>query len=863
MNALVTLMKYFGHNDFRPGQQEIIDEITKGTNILAVLPTGAGKSVCYQIPALISENYSIVISPLIALMKDQVDSLNKVNEIAAFINSTQTFYETEKVLQDIKYGKIKIVYIAPEKLENPEFAEKLKNLNPEFLFIDEAHCISEWGHNFRPSYAKLKNFIEFSGIKKISAFTATATPEVVKDIIKQLALKNPKIVVKGFERDNLFLNVEITKKKNERCLQLYQQFRNPAIIYTSSRKKAEELTSFLKMNKILCEYYHAGLDSIIRKNIQEDFIEDRLPLIIATNAFGMGIDKKDIRLVIHYNSTGSIENYYQEIGRAGRDGKNSHTFLLFDESDVHIHNYFISNSYPTKDIIKKIYNAICDSAQIAIGMTSEKEIPVNIGYIKLHTKEDISNPILNSALKYLEDAGYLKINSAFKSTNKIRILFDESRLKKFIKTTSNELMRDSLLHLLRNYGKMIFLKLSIVNLLHLQSETGLTSEETIDTLKSLEFLGIIEFSKANGKESLSIITPRVRAEDLKLNYKLINELYISSKQKLDKMVDFVYSNECRFKFILNYFGEVDNSYACGRCDNCITKSGVDNNSLFYIKDKVESLLLDNNLSLNEKQIIGILLGTISTVDYRNNQHFNLLANYKKENISTAIRLLVKENKIKVKKKGSTTLYFTEKLEPDLLETTSEKLDSNFEQDLELFHLLREARDKSSKKFLQLPNIICSNDLLAKVSQQKPKTKTELLSIRGFNERMFIKLGNDFLEILNSYDRTSNNDRKTKINSLPQNIVETFNLLQKKYSLQEIAKLRKLNEAVISMQIETIIEYSPETDISSIIEKEKLEMVKKIYIEGKRGLKEIKEALPKDFSYPMIRIALAKISHQIE
>jgi len=189
MNSFEALSKYFGYEEFRPGQQEIINEIIQGKNVLAVLPTGAGKSICFQIPALISDNYSIVISPLIALMKDQVDSLNKSNEVAAFINSTQSFYETEKVLQDIHFGKIKIVYVAPERLENPEFAARLKNLNPQYLFIDEAHCISEWGHNFRPSYTKLKDFIEFTGIKKISAFTATATPEVVKDIVKQLRLK--------------------------------------------------------------------------------------------------------------------------------------------------------------------------------------------------------------------------------------------------------------------------------------------------------------------------------------------------------------------------------------------------------------------------------------------------------------------------------------------------------------------------------------------------------------------------------------------------------------------------------------------------------------------------------------------------
>jgi len=864
MITISALTKYFGYKEFRPGQQEIIDEIIKGKNVLAVLPTGAGKSICFQIPALVSENYSIVISPLIALMKDQVDALNRSSEIAAFINSTQSFYETEKVLHDIHFGKIKIVYVAPERLENPEFAARLKNLNPQYLFIDEAHCISEWGHNFRPSYTKLKDFIEFTGIKKISAFTATATPEVVKDIVKQLGLKNANIIIKGFERDNLFVNVEIVKKKKERCLELVHQFKTPAIIYTSSRKKTEELAEYLKHNKVKCEYYHAGLDPIIRKKIQEDFIEDRLPLIIATNAFGMGIDKKDIRLVIHFNSPGSIENFYQEIGRAGRDGKNSHTFLLYEDSDVYIHEYFISNSYPTKEIIKNIYNALCDSAQIAIGMKSDKQIPINLGYIKLHTKQDISGAILNSALKYLEDAGYIGLNSAYKSVNKIKILFTETRLKSFIKSTSNELMRDVLLNFIRNIGKEIFSKQTNIDLFRLQSETGLTKHETEDTLINLEFLGILEFSKADGKESISLIKPRIRAEELKLNYKLINELYISSKQKLDLMVDFVYSNDCRFSYVLKYFGEDADNYKCGKCDNCLKQNGSTENSISYIKEKIEDLLKEELIGITEKQIIDVLLGKSKNFEQMKNHHFNSLLNYKKEDISNAIRILISENKIQQKLEGRNKILFASKndFQNEAVSETVISLKKDFEENLELYHILRELREKASKMFLQSANIICPDELLAKISQQKPKTKSELFGIPGFNERMFNKVGNVFLELINSFDTGKVTPKAAAKIIIPQNIIETYNLLQKKYSLQEIAKLRKLNEAVISMQIETILEYIPETDISSIMSKERLDLITDNFRKGKKGLKELKEALPKDFSYPLIRIALAKILHQI-
>ena len=397
-----------------------------------------------------------------------------------------------------------------------------------------------------------------------------------------------------------------------------------------------------------------------------------------------------------------------------------------------------------------------------------------------------------------------------------------------------------------------------------QSETGLTKQETNETLTNLEFLGILEFFKADGKESISLIKPRVRVEELKLNYKLINELYISSKQKLDKMVDFVYTDDCRFKFILKYFGENAIDYSCGKCDNCLKQNGSTEYSKEYVNEKVEELLNEDHHELTEKQISDILIGKVTDSEQNKSKLFGSLSNYKKEDIFQALRFLVSEDRIEQKKQGRSKLYF---ISVDGLTINEEILSHNSlidktEKNLELFHVLREVREKTSKKFLQSPNIICSDDLLAKISQQKPKTKTELLSIFGFNERMYNKLGNDFLEIINSFELDTEKSDKKKELLIPTNIIETYNLLKKKYSLQEISKLRKLNEAVISMQIETILSYVPETEIDSIIDIKKLNLVNDKYKNGITGLKELKDSLPKDFSYPMIRIALAKISHQV-
>jgi len=404
MNPTEALKYYFHYDTFRHGQEEIIENILRGENILAVLPTGAGKSICFQIPALISPNFSIVISPLIALMKDQVDSMNIDQLNASFINSTMDFREIEQVLQNIAYGRIKILYVAPERLENMAFAERIKKLNPEFLFVDEAHCISEWGHNFRPSYSKIKDFINFVGITKISAFTATATPEVVKDIVLQLGFTDPKIFVRGFERENLFINAIVTKKKNEKCIELISRYKTPAIIYCASRKKAEEAADYINFHKIKCSYYHAGLQSEIRKKIQEDFLNDEIQVICATNAFGMGINKKDIRLIIHYNTPGSIENYYQEIGRAGRDGKPAQIILFYALKDRELPEVFIEGGRPSiykyEKVIRAIKTELLGEREI-LRRTNFKQTQIRVIKADL-IEQGIAREVLNGKSKMLE-----------------------------------------------------------------------------------------------------------------------------------------------------------------------------------------------------------------------------------------------------------------------------------------------------------------------------------------------------------------------------------------------------------------------------------------------------------------------------
>ncbi|MFA7319772.1 MAG: RecQ family ATP-dependent DNA helicase [Parcubacteria group bacterium] len=339
------LQKYFNFNGFRAGQREIVEAIVSGRDTVALMPTGGGKSLCYQLPATLLPGLTVIISPLIALMKDQVDALRARGIVATFLNSSITTEEAAARLAEIKSGRTKILYIAPERLAAPNFARQFSELDIDFLAVDEAHCVSQWGHDFRPDYLNIKQHIRL--LKKrpiVAAFTATATPEVKVDIISRLGLSDPAVFVRGFDRPNLKFFVQKNLKPKERYLEvlrLIKSIKGSGIVYALTRKETEFLADFLNKHKISAAAYHAGLAASKREKIQNDFMENRFKVIVATVAFGMGVDKADVRFVIHLGMPGSLEGYYQEAGRAGRDSEEAFCILLHSKKDTNMHNFFL------------------------------------------------------------------------------------------------------------------------------------------------------------------------------------------------------------------------------------------------------------------------------------------------------------------------------------------------------------------------------------------------------------------------------------------------------------------------------------------------------------------------------------------
>ncbi len=404
-DALTSLHRHFGFDEFREGQREVIGAILAGKDAVVVMPTGSGKSLCYQLPAMMLDGATLVVSPLIALMKDQVDALHARGLPATFINSSIPWGEQAARIDALRRREYKLVYVAPERFRSERFLEALRSINTSLFAVDEAHCISTWGHDFRPDYLRLKSVIQSlngtSGSPQTLALTATATPYVRSDIIQQLGLNKPETFVSGFDRPNLTIDVVHTEREREkiaRIKRLAKTHDGSGIIYASTRKAVEQVATELELQGLRVTAYHAGMNDSVRVRAQEDFMTGRTQMIVATNAFGMGIDKSDIRFVAHYQMPGSIEAYYQEIGRAGRDGLPSSCVLLFNYADKNTHDFFIEGSYPSNEIVHDVYDALVATGQKRIEL-SASEITKRAG-----ARNEMA---VQSALYLLERAGHI------------------------------------------------------------------------------------------------------------------------------------------------------------------------------------------------------------------------------------------------------------------------------------------------------------------------------------------------------------------------------------------------------------------------------------------------------------------------
>ncbi len=555
------LKLHYGFSEFRSGQQEALENILRKKDTLVIMPTGGGKSLIYQLPALVLEGVTVVVSPLIALMKDQVDFLNSVGIPATFINSSISPQEAKERIEKIQGGFYKLLYIAPERFNNQEFVKLLENIKVDLFAVDEAHCISEWGHDFRPSYTRLNQAINILGKPPVVALTATATPEVREDIIKQLDLSGPAQIVTGFRRPNLQLGVARLSEtqKASAVLSSVRSLEEPrGIIYVGTRAKVDELTQILLQEDFKAVAYHAGMEAEERKWVQEKFMKDEVDIIIATNAFGLGIDKKDIRFIIHHNTPGTVEAYYQEAGRAGRDGRSSFCLLFFSPKDRHLQEFFIQGDNPSPETILEVYDILLSYEQEQILFTYSE--------IGEALSDNVPEMAIGTSLKILEKNGLLRRSREKAGNAYLKAKEDFKTIEKKISPKAQK-QTEAWAFLKEKYGDELT-QGAYFSWEEVADLTGVKKETLKRLARSLSEKGVLEYCPPFRGTEVRILQ-RLSREDTDLDYSSLKEKRKRAYEKLDKIEDYIYHSGCRQEFILNYFGDRE-AAPCGKCDNCLS-----------------------------------------------------------------------------------------------------------------------------------------------------------------------------------------------------------------------------------------------------------------------------------------------------
>ncbi len=559
------LKKYWGYDQFRPFQEEIIQSVLSGKDCLALLPTGGGKSLCYHVPALMQDGLCLVITPLIALMNDQVNNLKKRGIPALAISSAMSFVEVSKTLKNAIYGNFKFLYVSPERLETELFLEYLPSMKLSLIAVDEAHCISQWGYDFRPSYLRIAKLREHFPNVPILALTASATLEVQKDISEKLLFKTDATQFQqSFERPNLSYSVFELSSKQNKLLTVLKNVKGSSIVYCKSRKRTKEVAELLQLNGISADFYHAGLKSDVRTKKQEDWIQNKTRVICCTNAFGMGIDKPDVRVVVHYDVPDALENYYQEAGRAGRDGKKSYAVLFFNTGEVDELKKQTDVRFPTREEIIKVYVALCNSFQLAEGCGEGHTYDFDINTFAKNFK--LNAFLINQVLKIFEQEEWIQYSEQFFSPSSVVFTSNRKELEIFEKEFPDY---DAVIKgLLRSYDG-IFDYPSSINETALAKFVQIKKEKLIELLHQIHQGGVIEYVPQKEQPQIKFLLNRISGNDLRPNMPMILQRKKAFEKRLDAMIKFLQEKvECRSKIIGEYFND-STVRECGICDNCL------------------------------------------------------------------------------------------------------------------------------------------------------------------------------------------------------------------------------------------------------------------------------------------------------
>ena len=555
------LKLYWGFEQFRTLQENIVDDVIYGHDVLALLPTGGGKSICFQVPGIAREGITVVVSPLIALMQDQVNNLQKRGIRARAITSSMSYREIDITLDNARFGGLDFLYTSPERLTTRLFIERFKQMNVGLIVVDEAHCISEWGHDFRPSFLEIFKLREMHPEVPMIALTATATKKVREDIVHQLQLRHPKVHEASFTRDNLSYECYRSSNKTEAILKFCKENDTCGIVYCQTRKSVKEIARVLFANKISVGIYHGGLESKDREIMLNDWMSGKTKVMVATNAFGMGIDKPDVRFVLHYEFPPSLEAYFQEAGRAGRDLQPSRALTFWEDKDLEVLNDRFTMQFPPIETIKLTYRALCNYLKLAIGSGKDETYHFDIRQLCQTFKLDLIQTY--SSLKILELNGNLSFSEGVFSPTRIKFAVGNTELYSF--QIKNEKLRPLTTLLARSYPG-IFDHFFELNDREFCKRLNCDQSELDRQLKTLEKQGIIDITWRSSLPSVTFIHERLADDYLNLSPEVYLSRKLNTQAKLDGAINFLLKDECRSVQLLRYFGQ--EAHSCGKCDIC-------------------------------------------------------------------------------------------------------------------------------------------------------------------------------------------------------------------------------------------------------------------------------------------------------
>ncbi|WP_125722601.1 RecQ family ATP-dependent DNA helicase [Flavobacterium ustbae] len=625
LEAQDILLKYWKHDSFRPLQKEIIESVLDGQDTFAVLPTGGGKSICFQVPAMMQDGICLVISPLIALMKDQVMNLQKREIKAIALTGGIHTEEIIDLLDNCQYGNYKFLYLSPERLQSDWILERIKNLPINLIAVDEAHCVSQWGHDFRPAYLKISELKKYFPKIPFLALTATATPRVIEDIRTQLELKNPNHFQQSFERKNIAYMVFEVEDKLYRTEQILKKNPQPSIIYVRNRKACLNMSSQLQSLGFTATYYHGGLSSKEKDKNMQLWMSEQAQVIVATNAFGMGIDKDNVKTVIHTQLPENLENYYQESGRAGRNGAKAFSVLLYNNSDAIQTEQQFLNILPDKKFLKTMYVKLCNYFQIAYGEGLDESFSFKMNHFC--NKYDFPTLKTYNSLQFLNQQGIITMSQEFSEKITVQFLIESKEVIRYMSLNPND--EEILLAILRTYPGIYDVKANL-NLALLAKKSNHKEEQIIALLEKLKEKEIIEYKSKNN--DATILFNEVREDDLTINRisKYLEKQNEIKKEQLLSVLHYIKDNKaCKNRLVLDYFGE-ETKENCGICSYCITLKGkiTETDS---IADKILSLLkttsltsreIENQIKMDTKDIISVLQELLE------NNHIIIQANNK-------------------------------------------------------------------------------------------------------------------------------------------------------------------------------------------------------------------------------------------